>query len=54
VNAPARIVELERQLHWAQLKIQVLEQELRQQRIKQLGPRSETLSDLQLQLLVDE
>jgi transposase len=54
VNAPARIVELERQLHWAQLKIQVLEQELRQQRIQQLGPRSETLSNLQLQLLVDE
>jgi transposase len=54
VNAPARIVELERQLHWAQLKIQALEEELRQRRIKQLGPRSETLSNLQLQLLAEE
>jgi hypothetical protein len=42
MNAPARIVELERQLHWAQLKIQALEEELRQRRIQQLGPRSET------------
>jgi transposase len=54
VNAPARIAELERQLHWAQLKIQVLEEELRQRRLQQLGPRSETLSNLQLQLLADE
>ena len=54
MNAPARIVELERQLHWAQLKIQALEEELRQRRIKQLGPRSETLSNLQLQLLAEE
>jgi transposase len=54
VNAPARIAELERQLHWAQLKIQALEEELRQRRIQQLGPRSETLSNLQLQLLADE
>ena len=54
VNAPARIAELERQLHWAQLKIQVLEEELRQRRIQQLGPRSETLSNLQLELLADE
>jgi transposase len=58
VNAPARssdrIRELERQLHWAQLKIQVLEEELRQRRIQQLGPRSETLSNLQLELLTEE
>jgi transposase len=54
VNAPARIAELERQLHWAQLKIQALEQELRQRRIQQLGPRSETLSNLQLELLAEE
>ena len=58
MNAPARssdrIRELERQLHWAQLKIQVLEEELRQRRIQQLGPKSETLSNLQLQLLADE
>lgn len=54
MNAPARIAELERQLHWAQLKIQSLEEELRQRRIQLLGPRSETLSNLQLQLLADE
>jgi transposase len=54
VNAPARIAELERQLHWAQLKIQALQEELRQRRIQQLGPRSETLSNLQLELLAEE
>ena len=54
MNAPARIAELERQLHWAHLKIQALEEELRQRRIQLLGPRSETLSNLQLQLLADE
>jgi transposase len=54
VNAPARIAELERQLHWAQLTIQVLEERLRQRRIQQLGPKSETLSNLQLALLTEE
>jgi len=54
VNAPARIAELERQLHWAQLKIQSLEELLRQERIQKLGPKSETLSNLQLELLADE
>ena len=54
MNAPARIAELERQLHWAQLKIQSLEELLRQERIQKLGPKSETLSNLQLQLLADE
>jgi len=54
VNAPARIAELERQLHWAQLEIQALREELRQRRIQQLGPKSETLSNLQLELLIDE
>lgn len=54
MEAPARIAELERQLHWAQLKIQALEAELRQQRIARLGPKSETLSNLQLELLCDE
>ena len=39
---------------WAHLKIQALTEELRQQRVKLLGPRSETLNDLQLQLLADE
>jgi len=54
VNAPARIAELERQLHWAQLEIQVLREELRQRRIQLLGPKSETLSNLQLALLTEE
>ncbi len=49
-----RIANLERELQWAHLKIQVLEERLRQQRIKMLGPRSETLSDLQLELLAEE
>jgi transposase len=49
-----RIAVLERELAWAHLKIQSLMEELRQQRVKLLGPRSETLSDLQLQLLADE
>jgi transposase len=50
----SRIAVLERELAWAHLKIQSLTEELRQQRVKLLGPRSETLSDLQLQLLADE
>ena len=49
-----RIATLERELAWAHLKIQVLEERLRKQRIGILGPHSETLSNLQLQLLVDE
>ena len=54
MEAPDRIAELERELHWAQLKIQALEEELRQQRIAKLGPKSETLSHLQLELLCEE
>ena len=42
---------LERELQWAQLKIQALQEELRLERIKKYGPQSETLSDLQLELL---
>jgi len=49
-----RIAVLERELAWARLKIEALTEELRQQRIKFLGPRSETLSDLQLELLAEE
>ena len=49
-----RIAQLESELKWAHLKIQVLEEKLRQQRIRLLGPRSETLSNLQLELLADE
>lgn len=57
----ARIETLERALHWAQLTIQKKDAEihqllerLRRQRIGFLGPASETLSDLQLELLVEE
>lgn len=57
----ARIATLEvalrtasRELHWAHLKIQVLEERLRRQRIGFLGPSSETLSDLQLELLIEQ
>ena len=41
----------ERALGLAQLKIQVLEERLRQELIAKYGKRSETLSDLQLELL---
>lgn len=61
LHPQARIAMLERELHWAQLTIQkkdaeirLLEERLRQRRIQLLGPRSETLSDLQLELLADE
>lgn len=50
----ARISKLEQQLYWAQLKIQKLEELLRQQRIARFGVRSEKLSDLQLALLDEE
>ena len=47
----AQIAELRRELQWAQLKIQVLEERLRLQRIKKYGPGSEKLNDAQLELL---
>jgi transposase len=46
-----QIVELQKELAWAKLKIQVLEERLRLERIRKYGPGSETLSDAQLQLL---
>ena len=49
-----RIAQLESELKWAHLKIQVLEEKLRQQRIRTLGPQSETLNNLQLELLAEE
>jgi transposase len=45
------VVALKQQLQWAYLKIQVLEQRLRLQRIQKYGPGSEKLSDAQLELL---
>src|SRR5437660_4980368 len=50
-----------RELHWANVtiqkkdaEIQLLQERLRKQRIGFLGSSSETLSDLQLELLVEE
>jgi hypothetical protein len=50
-----------RELQWANLtiqkkdaEIQLLQERLRKQRIGFLGPSSETLSDLQLELLTEE
>ena len=51
LDFPLRIALLERELQWARLKIQSLTEALRQERIAKYGPRSETLSDLQLELL---
>ncbi len=43
-----------KELEYARLKIQVLEERLRQQRIARYGPGSEKLSNLQLELLEEE
>ena len=49
-----QIAQLKQQLQWAELKIQVLEEQLRWERIKKYGPASEKLSDAQLELLEQE
>jgi transposase len=46
-----QIVQLQKKLAWAELKIQVLEERLRLERIRKYGPGSEKLSDAQLLLL---
>jgi transposase len=46
-----QIVQLKQQLQWAHLKILVLEERARLDRIKKYGPGSEKLSDAQLSLL---
>jgi transposase len=51
LNESTEVAELKRQLQWAHLKIQVLEERLRLQRIQKYGPGSEKLSDGQLDLL---
>jgi hypothetical protein len=48
---PPAVVQLKRQLQMAFLKIQVLEEQLRLQRIHKYGPASEKLNDSQLELL---
>src|SRR3974377_2550733 len=45
------VLAYENKLHYAELKIQVLEERLRLQRIAKYGPGSEKLSDEQLELL---
>lgn len=47
----ALVASLQKNLDWANLKIQLLEEKLRQRRIQMFGPQSEKLSDLQLWLL---
>lgn len=49
-----QVVALKRQLYWTQLKVQVLEERLRLQRIQKYGPASEKLSLVQLELLEEE
>src|SRR4051812_45074218 len=51
---PVALVELKRQLQFAYLKIQLLEERLRLERIKKYGPASEKLNDAQLKLLEEE
>lgn len=46
-----QIAQLKQQLQWAELKIQVLEERLRLERIAKYGPASEKLNDAQLELL---
>jgi len=51
---PVAVVELKRQLQFAYLKIQLLEERLRLERIHKYGPASEKLNDAQLKLLEEE
>ena len=46
-----QILQLEKKLVWAELRIQVLEERLRLQRIQKYGPASEKLGAEQLELL---
>jgi len=46
-----QVADLKRQLHWAHLRIQLLEERLRLHRLQKYGPASEKLSDAQLELL---
>ena len=46
-----QIEQLKKQLAWAEWKIRALEERLRLELIRKYGPKSETLSDAQLQLL---
>ena len=49
-----QVASQNRELEYARLKIQVLEERLRSQRIQKYGPSSEKLSNLQLKMLEQE
>ena len=51
---PVSVAELKRQLQFAYLKIQLLEERLRLERIRKYGPASEKLNNAQLELLEEE
>jgi len=53
-NDSPQVQELKREVYWWKLKVQALEEKLRLQRIAKYGPASETLSNLQLELLEGE
>ena len=53
-NDSPEVQELKREVYWWKLKVQVLEEKLRLQRIAKYGPASEKLSNLQLELLEGE
>ena len=46
-----QFVQVTQELQWSRLKIQALEERLRQEMIRKYGPKSEKLSDAQLLLL---
>ena len=46
-----QVVQATKELEWSRLKIQALEERLRQELIRKYGPKSETLSDAQFLLL---
>ncbi len=54
MDPQARIANLEQELAWSRMKIQQLEERWRRHLIEKYGPKSETLSDLQLNLLEEE
>jgi transposase len=49
-----KLEETEQRLQYAELRVQLLEEKLRQKRIEKYGPHSEKLSTLQLELLEEE
>ena len=51
ISEAEQVIQLQKELAWAKLKIQVLEEQLRLQRIRKYGPGSEKLNAAQLELL---